>query len=77
MRPTLIRITYDLDYMEELKERGNRAKFKSMAYLYYLHTLEMREDESSQYYADMWKVSKATAWAWVKEFDSVINGEIR
>ncbi len=77
MRATLIRITYDMDYMELLKERGNRAKFKSMVYLYYLHTLEMREDESSQYYADVWGVCKATAWAWVKEFDSVINEEMR
>ena len=73
MRPTLVRITYDLDYMEALKERGTRAKYKSMAYLYYLHTLEMREDESSQYYADVWCVSKATAWKWIKEFDEIIG----
>ena len=73
MRPTLVRITYDIDYMEALKENGTRGKHKSMAYLYYLHTLEMREDESSQYYADVWGVCKATAWAWIKEFDTVIG----
>jgi hypothetical protein len=44
-----------------------------MAYLYYVHSLEVREDESSKYYADVWGVSKTTAWAWIKEFDTVIG----
>ena len=71
-RPNLAKIVYDMDYMEALTEKGKRGKYKAMAYLYYLHMLEMREDESSQHYADVWKVSKATAWAWIREFDTVI-----
>ena len=71
-RPNLAKIVYDMDYMEALTEKGKRGKYKAMSYLYYLHMLEMREDESSQHYADVWKVSKATAWAWIREFETVI-----
>ncbi len=77
MRPTLVKLVYDVDYVEELKERGQRGAFKAMAFLFYLHNLELGLHESTRYYADVWSVSKSTSWAWIKEFDSVINGEIR
>lgn len=72
MRPTLVQIAYDLEYIERLKESGKRGKFKAMAFLLYLHNIGIKEYESSQYYANVWETSKTTAWTWIKEFDKII-----
>lgn len=68
MRNNLIRITYDVNYVETLKESGTRGKFKAMAFLSYIHDTELGEHYSSRYYADVWRMSSSTAWAWLKEF---------
>jgi len=36
-RPTLVKIVYDMDYVESLKEDGNRGIRKAMAFFVYLH----------------------------------------
>lgn len=72
-RPTLVKIVYDMDYVESLKEDGNRGIRKAMAFFVYLHNLEVGQHEAVRYYANVWSVSTATAWAWLKEFDSVID----
>ena len=77
MRPALIRITYDLEYIEELKERGVRAKRKAVAYMLYAYNVKLKQRYSIRYYAEIWDIGKTTACNWIKEFDGVINGEIR
>ena len=71
MRANLIRVTYDMDYVETLRENG--AYTKAMAFLLYLHNLEIGVHESTRYYADACGVSTGTAWAWLKEFNTVNN----
>jgi len=73
MKANLIRITYDAVYVEELKECGTRGKFKAMAFLSYIHDTELGEYYSSRYYADVWGVSKSTAWAWLNSFRDADN----
>ena len=72
-RITLVKIVYDLDYIEALKEREKGGSFKAMAFLFYLHNLEVGLYESTRYYANVWGVSNSTSWAWLKEFDQAIG----
>ena len=77
MKANLIRITYDAVYVEELKERGTRGKFKAMAFLSYIHDTELGQHYSTRYYADVWGVCNATAWAWINDFNDADSGEAR
>ncbi len=72
IRPTLVQIAYDLEYIEDLRENDKRGDFKAMAFLFYLHNIGINEYKSSQYYSTVWGTSKTTAWLWLKEFDKAI-----
>jgi hypothetical protein len=73
IRPTLINIVYNVDYVETLKENGKRGNKKAMAYILYAYNLELGAYHPSRYYADLWCVSKTTVCKWLRDFDEIID----
>ena len=59
-------ISIPIDYVRELKGRGQRDKAR--AFMEYFDDVETNDVNSFSFYAKSWNISKTQVQAWVKEF---------
>ena len=62
---------YRADYVKNLKEQGYRKK--AIAFMDYTDDMDADNVNSVRFYADIWDVSKSTAWKWIKEFNKYLR----